>query len=147
MGTISNVALDICVTAAVATLNLKMVSTYLLPIVIYTVVLVALTIFVCFFFGKRWVGKDWFETVLIIFGQGLGSSTTGMALGRCADPDGKTCAYDSFGVSASVMGPVASFMVALFPMLCMQSDWIVIGISLAVVVACLLIGELTLRRK
>lgn len=108
MGTISNVALDICVTAAVATLNLKMVSTYLLPIVIYTVVLVALTIFVCFFFGKRWVGKDWFETVLIIFGQGLGSSTTGMALGRCADPDGKTCAYDSFGVSASVMGPVAS---------------------------------------
>ena len=32
-------------------------------------------------------------------------------------------------------------------MLCMQSDWIVIGISLAVVVACLLIGELTLRRK
>ena len=147
VGTISNVALDICVTAAVATLNLKMVSTYLLPIVIYTVVLVALTIFVCFFFGKRWVGKDWFETVLIIFGQGLGSSTTGMALGRCADPDGKTCAYDSFGVSASVMGPVASFMVALFPMLCMQSDWIVIGISLAVVVACLLIGELTLRKK
>ena len=108
---------------------------------------VALDIFVCFFFGKRWVGKDWFETVLIIFGQGLGSSTTGMALGRCADPDGKTCAYDSFGVSASVMGPVASFMVALFPMLCMQSDWIVIGISLAVVVTCLLIGELTLRRK
>ena len=29
----------------------------------------------------------------------------------------------------------------------MQSDWIVIGISLAVVVVCLLIGELALRKK
>lgn len=147
INTISSLALDICVTAAVATLNLKIVSAYWLPIVLYSAIMVVLTIFVCFFFGQRWIGKDWFETMLIVFGQGLGSSTTGIALGRCVDPDAKTCAYDSFGVSASVMGPVASIMVAFLPMLAMQSDWIVAGIGVAVVVVNLLLGELILKKN
>ncbi|MBT9775145.1 hypothetical protein GPL15_01320 [Clostridium sp. MCC353] len=147
ISTISSVALDICVTSAVATLNLKIVSTYWLPIVVYTAIIIVLNIVICFVLGRHWIKKDWFETMLIIFGQALGSSTTGLALGRCVDPETKTSAYDSFGVSAGVMGPVASLMVAVLPMLAMQSDLLVIGIGTAVVVVGFLIGEFALRKK
>ena len=146
IGTISNFALDICVTSAVATLNLEVVSTYWAPIVIFSAIMILLTAFIALFFGKRWVNRDWFECMIIIYGQCTGSSTTGIALGRCVDPEGKTSAFESFGVAAGLTGPLASVMVATLPIVCMQSDWIVIGIAAAVVVANLIIGEGIIRR-
>lgn len=147
INTISNIALDICVTSAVATLNLKVVATYWLPIVLYSLIMLLLTAFVALFFGKRWVKRDWFECMIIIYGQCTGSSTTGIALGRCVDPNGETSAYESFGVAAGLTGPLASIMVATLPILCVQSDWIVVGIAAAVVIANLLLGELVLRKR
>ena len=108
--------------------------------------MILLTAFIALFFGKRWVNRDWFECMIIIYGQCTGSSTTGIALGRCVDPEGKTSAFESFGVAAGLTGPLASIMVATLPIVCMQSDWIVIGIAAAVVVANLIIGEGIIRR-
>ncbi len=147
INTISNLALDICVTSAVATLNLTIVSTYWLPILLYSAVIVLTNILICFFIGKRWIRQDWFETMLIVFGQALGSSTTGMALGRCVDPEAKTTAYESFGISAGVTGPLASIMVAVLPLLVIQSEIMVLFISLLVVAAGVVIGELFLRKR
>lgn len=144
--TISGLALEICVTSAVATLNIGLMASYVVPIAIITVVIVAFTLLICFYFGHRWLDRDWFETMCIIYGQSTGSSTTGIALGRCVDPDGRTTAYDSFGVASSIFGPVASILVAVMPLVTLRSDWVVILIGIAIMAVNILVGELVLAR-
>ena len=147
ISTISGLALEICVTSAVATLNIGLLASFIVPIIIMTVIMVAFTIIACFYFGKRWLKKDWFETMCCIFGQSLGSSTTGIALGRCVDPDGETSAYDSFGVAASIFGPLAAVLVAIMPLLTLTSDITVIVIGLGVAAANIIIGETVLKNS
>lgn len=146
ISTISGLALEICVTAAVATLNVKMLASFLVPILILTAVMMAFTIFACFFFGKRWLKQDWFETMCGMFGQVTGSATTGIALIRCVDPDGKTTAYESFGVAGSIFAPLAAVLVAIMPMLTMSSEWIVIAIGLGVAAVNIILGETVLKK-
>ena len=143
---ISGLALEICVTAAVATLNVGLMKTFILPIIILSIVVIGFTIIVCFFFGRRWLKKDWFETMCTVFGQCLGSATTGLALGRCVDPDGRTSAFDSFGVASSIMAPLAAVLVAVMPLLSLKSDATVLAIGAAVTVAIILFGEFVLRK-
>lgn len=147
ISTISGFALEICVTAAVATLNLGLMKSFILPIIILCTVVILFTIVVCFFFGRRWLKKDWFETMCTVFGQCLGSATTGLALGRCVDPDGRTSAFDSFGIASSIMAPVAGVLVAVMPLLSLKSDLSVILIGGAITVAVILFGELVLRKR
>ena len=146
ISTISGLALEICVTSAVATLNIGLLASFIVPIIIMTVIMVSFTIIACFYFGKRWLKKDWFETMCCIFGQSLGSSTTAIALGRCVDPNGETSAYDSFGVAASIFGPLAAILVAIMPLLTLTSDITVIVIGLGVAAANIIIGETVLKK-
>ena len=147
ISTISGIALEICVTSAVATLNVGMVASFIVPILILTAVIVAFTVVACFFFGQRWLKKDWFETMCCIFGQSLGSATTGVALGRCVDPDGQTSCYDSFGIASSIFGPLAAVLVAIMPMLTMTSEWLVIVIGLGVAAVNIILGEFVLKKS
>ena len=144
---ISGVALEICICSATATLNLKMFATYLAPILLHMVAIVAIMVFMCMVLTKRWLKKNWFETAMLFFGQGTGSSPSGMALARCVDPETKNGdAWEGFGVAVGVFSPVSSALVAILPILAMQSVWIPIGIGLAVCAACVLFGELVLRK-
>ena len=145
---ISGVALEICICSATATLNLKMFATYLAPILIHMVVIIVIMIFLCMVLTKRWLKTEWFETAMLFFGQGTGSSPSGMALARCVDPETKNPdAWEGFGVAVGVFSPVSSSLVAILPILAMQSVWIPIGIGLGVCVVCVLFGELVLRRR
>lgn len=145
---ISGVALEICICSATATLNLQMFATYLAPILIHMVVIVALMVFICMVLGKRWLKHDWLETALLFFGQGIGSSPSGMALARCVDPETKnSAAWEGFGVAVGVFSPVSSTLVAILPLLAVQSAWIPIGIGVAICVVCVLFGEIVLRKR
>lgn len=145
---ISGVALEICICSATATLNLQMFAAYLAPILIHMLVIVAVMVFICMVLTKRWLKKDWFETALLFFGQGTGSSPSGLALARCVDPETKNAdAWEGFGVAVGVFSPISSTLVAILPILAMKSTWIPIGIGLAVTLVCVLFGELVLRRQ
>ena len=124
-----------------------MFATYLAPILLHMVAIVAIMVFMCMVLTKRWLKKNWFETAMLFFGQGTGSSPSGMALARCVDPETKNGdAWEGFGVAVGVFSPVSSALVAILPILAMQSVWIPIGIGLAVCAACVLFGELVLRK-
>lgn len=145
---ISGVALEICICSATATLNLKIFADYLVPILIHMVVIVIIMVFVCMVLTKRWLKKDWLELALLFFGQGTGSAPSGMALGRCVDPDTKNkSAWEGFGIATGVFSPVSSVLVAVLPMLAVQSAWIPVGIGAAVTLLCVLFGELVLRKN
>ena len=138
----------ICICSATATLNVKLLASYMAPILIHMVVIVAMMAFICMVIVKRWFKKDWLETGLLFFGQGTGSAPSGMALGRCVDPELRnTQAWEGFGVASALMGSVGSVLVAFMPVLTVQSVWIPIGIGAAVSVALFIFGETVVRGK
>lgn len=147
ISSISGVALEICIAAATATLNLKMFAAYIVPILLHMIVIIALMTFICLVLVRRWIKKDWFELALMAYGQGHGSTPSGLALARCVDPESKTDAWEAFGVALGIVTPFTSMFAAIFPLLAIQSVWIPVGLGAAVTVACVLIGELVLRKS
>lgn len=144
---ISGVALEICICAATATLNLKLFASFLAPILIHMVAIIALMTFICCVLVRRWEGKDWFELCLMAYGQGHGSTPSGLALARCIDPDHKSTNWEAFGVALGVITPVTSTLAAVLPMAAMQSQWIPVGIGAVVSLACVFFGEKVLRKE
>ena len=145
---ISGVALEICICSATATLNLSMFLDNLAPILIHMIVIIILHSFICIVLVKRWMKKDWFETALLFFGQGTGSSPSGLALARCTDPETKNkAAWEGFGVACGVFSPISSTLVAVLPVLAVQSVWLPIGIGAVLTVVLVLVGEFVIRKR
>lgn len=145
--TISGVALDVCVLAATATLNLKLFATYVAPLMIHMVVIVAMMIFICVKLLHRWMKHDWFELCVMAFGQGTGSSPSGYALARCVDADYKSASWEGFGVASGVFTPFTSMLAALMPMVAMQSEIAPAFIGLGVTIVCVLVFEKVIMKK
>lgn len=144
---ISGVALEICICSATATLNLELFASFLAPILIHMVCIIVLMTVICVLLVRRWMKKEWFELCLMAFGQGHGSTPSGLALARCVDPDHKSTSWEAFGVALGCVTPITSALAALLPILAVQSQWIPVGIGAAVTVACLLFGELVIRKQ
>ena len=147
VNTISGVALDLCVCAATATLNLKLFASFLAPLLIHLVCIIVLMLFICVVLLRRWMKHDWFELCLMAFGQGHGSTPSGLALARCVDADHKSTSWEGFGVALGVFTPITSTLAAVMPMAAMQSEMIPTIIGLVVTICCLLFGELVIKKQ
>lgn len=144
---ISGVALEICICSATATLNLQLFASFLAPILIHMVVIITLMTILCVFLLRRWMKKDWFELCLMAYGQGHGSTPSGLALARCVDPDHKSVSWESFGVALGVFTPITSTLAAILPVIAMQSQWIPVAIGGIITVICLFFGEFVVKRQ
>lgn len=147
VNTISGVALDICVCSATATLNLKLFASFLAPLLIHLVCIIVLMLFICVVLLRRWMKHDWFELCLMAFGQGHGSTPSGLALARCVDADHKSTSWEGFGVALGVFTPITSTLAAVLPFVAVQNQWIPVGIGLIVTIGCLLFGEKVIKRQ
>lgn len=145
IGNISGVALEICICSATATLNLELFASFLAPILIHMVIIIILMTLICVVLLKRWLKKDWFELCLMAYGQGHGSTPSGLALARCVDPEHKSVSWEAFGVALGVVTPFTSMSAALLPIVAMQSQWIPVVIGGVATVICLLFGELVVK--
>ncbi len=114
---VSGCALDVLILGAVSTMKLSLVSTFIVPIVVYSAVLLALTIAVSLFFCRKYCKLEWFEKACCLFGMASGAVPTGLALVRAVDPDGKSSAPDAQGVASSAWAPVYGSMPAILPAL------------------------------
>ncbi len=144
---IGGVALEICVCSATATLDLELFASYLAPILIHMVCIIALMSFITMVLVRRWLKKEWFELGLMAFGQGHGSTPSGLALARCVDPDSKSYNWEAFGVALGVTTPFTSTFAAVLPAVAMQSQWIIVALGGVVSLVCILFGELVVRRQ
>lgn len=144
---IGGVALEICICAATATLDLELFASYVVPILIHLVCIIALMSFITMFLTRRWMKKDWFELSLMAFGQGHGSTPSGLALARCVDPDSKSINWEAFGVAMGVTTPFTSTFAAILPALAMQSQWYIVALGGIVSLALILFGELFVRKQ
>ena len=60
----SGFCLEITVFTAMATLDMEFVSTYIVPVLIYTVILAVLTVPIIFYLAYRFCREEWFEKSL-----------------------------------------------------------------------------------
>ena len=75
------------------------------------------------------------------FGQGHGSTPSGLALARCVDADHKSSSWEGFGVALGVFTPITSTLAAVLPMFAMQSQWLPVILGLVVTTCCIIFGE------
>lgn len=68
-----SLCMEIIVLTVVATLNLKFLAANIVPILIYSVILVAMTLFLSFYLPYRFAEDEWFEKGCMIFGHTTGT--------------------------------------------------------------------------
>lgn len=95
---------EYAVTAAIASLDLRTVSTYLGPIVVMAVVGMAATWAILWFVTKHSVKEDWFEHMIAMFGMNTGVFLTGILLLRVADSEGRSSALADYSLAYTICG-------------------------------------------
>ena len=103
MTRISGVTMDFLVCSAICTLNLNTVVTYVVPLLVTILAVLAGNIIFYPYFGKKLFGRDAFERSMGAFGQGCGVVATGLMLIRIIDPSNRSTAGDAV-VSSSTIG-------------------------------------------
>lgn len=143
---ISGFALELIIVAAIATLSLELAATYFVPLMIFTVVMIAVTTVVVLFFFRRFSKEHWFEKSMMCWGSDTGNTSVGLALLRAVDPDTRSNAAEAHGVFSGVTFWV-NFFPAILPMLLVQSVGIPMTIGLALGIIPLVLGWLFLTSK
>ena len=125
---VSGFLLEVVVLTAMATLDIELISTYIVPIVIYTAICCALTLAMSLGFCKLFCKEEWFEKALMAFGVGTGNTATGLALVRAVDPDSNSSAPDNHGIYSAVMCWKEAFG-GLVPMWTMSGIGMTVGVG------------------
>ena len=145
---ISGLGLEITIVSAVATINLKLISALIVPILVLSTIIVALTIVWCLGLCKMFHTSNWFEKSMGSYGAATGSVPTGLALIRCVDPNGKTDAADTLAVGNSLWALVYGTMPAFLPMIAMTWGIIyVVGMGFGFMVVPIILLFLFFRKK
>ncbi len=114
---VSGIAMEYLVVSSIATMNIGIFKSYLVPLVGTIAVMIILNIFVYLYFGLHLFKNDWFERSVGGFGQASGVLATGLMLVRVIDPNLKTSAAGCIA-AASVIGYTVSMpFLALSPAL------------------------------
>jgi ESS family glutamate:Na+ symporter len=102
---VGSLAMDVLITAAMASLNLPMLEENWLPFLLLALVGLAWNVAVFLLLGRRFFRDHWFERAIADFGQGTGVTATGLLLLRMADPYGRSRAMESFSFKQLVFEP------------------------------------------
>lgn len=143
---ISGFLLEIVIFTAMATLDLEFVSTYIVPILIYTVIMIAFTVPVVLLAAKKFCKDEWFEKAMMAFGAASGNTSTGLALVRAIDPDSQSSAGDSHGVYSTLMSWKDVF-VGLTPIWIMSGVGLTMGVGAIIMIGFALVGFIFFDKK
>lgn len=132
-------AVDFTTTAALCAVQLSVVGRWLLPVLVLSVSVGALTLVTCLWLARRAFPQEPFEHAIMMFGMASGTLPTGLALLRMVDPQLQTTVARNatLGVTGSIpfMAPllvgVVPFAVELWP----EGPASAIGIPLAIMLA------------
>jgi ESS family glutamate:Na+ symporter len=112
----------------IASISVKVVLNYALPLMILFSFGTLLTISILWFVGRRICRNFWFERSMLMFGWNTGSVAMSMVLVRVIDPDMATGVLEDFGISYFGIAFIEIAIISLVPHLVMK------GIVLAPIV-------------
>jgi ESS family glutamate:Na+ symporter len=122
----------------VAAIKLGVVVKYALPLIVLTLVGIALTIFTVFWFGRRLNKDNWFEKSIFAWGWWTGTMAMGIALLRIVDPKMQSKAMDDYALAYLPCAPVEILLITFVPIL------FAAGAGLWLMLGCLVISLLLL---
>ena len=145
-------AMDVLVVAAVASLSLQAVVSYLAP---FAVLLAAGAAWaaVCLLVLARWIlpGEYWFQLGLINYGMSTGTTATGFVLLKMIDPDLESGAAEDYAMAAPLSSPFVGGGIVTFglPLLVLERFpiWWPGGVLAAVVFLLVVAGRRWNRRE
>lgn len=141
----SGFLLEVVVLTAMATLDLELISTFIVPIVVYTLICSAVTLTIAFVGCRLFCREEWFEKALMAYGVGTGNTATGLALVRAVDPDSQSAAPDNHGVYSAVMCWKEAFA-GLVPVWMMTGLGMTMGVGAIMCAICLGVGFVLFAR-
>lgn len=92
-GKLSGMLTEYAIIAAVASMPLKIIAEYIVPIIFVSVLGFLMTFLYIFIFSRLYIKEDWFEHAVISFGMNTGIFITGLLLLRVCDPELKSSAF------------------------------------------------------
>lgn len=143
---ICGLSLDIVILGAMATLNLKVVTTFLLPLLIFTAIMCGLTILHALFICKKFCAEQWFEKAVFIIGACCGATPTGLALVRAVDPDSQACPAEAHGVYVGITF-WTYMLTAILPVTLMTGIGFAVGLGSLQFAVCIILGVLFFARR
>jgi ESS family glutamate:Na+ symporter len=103
--TIGALAMDLLITAAMASLNLPLLEEFWLPFSLLAVLGLAWIVAVFWWLAPRLFTDAWFERGLADLGQSMGMTATGLLLLRMADPYGRSQSLEAFSLKQLAFEP------------------------------------------
>lgn len=140
---IQGFAMDILITAAIASIFFGLVAGYALPLLVISLVGIGLNVLWTLCLAPRMLPGAWLEKALSEFGKATGSNNEGLMLLRTVDPNMKTEAADAFGIKMFLTSPT------MVPLMSLMSTFAALhgsGLAVALMIigclGCILVSHL-----
>jgi glutamate:Na+ symporter, ESS family len=140
---IGALAMDVLITAAMASLNLSLLAEAWLPLLVLAAVGLAWNVAAFLWLAPRLFADAWFERAIADFGQGTGVTASGLLLLRMADPYGRSGALEAFSFKQLVFEPfLGGGLVTAFAPIALQALGLPLwtALALGLTLASLLFG-------
>lgn len=149
---ISGAFTEFAVIAAIASLPIKAVAAYIVPILVMVAIGFVVTTAVLFFGCKRFLKGFWFEQMIGTFGMATGVFLTGVLLLRICDPDLESPALANYSLSYTITSIIYFAMLNLFIVLPIKSGALVtalvsLGIGLAALIAAAIFSRISFGKE
>jgi ESS family glutamate:Na+ symporter len=134
----SVIAVDVTTAGAIAAVRLDVLTAWLLPILVMSLLATVLTLLGCLWLARRAFPEAPFAHTLVLFGMGTGTLSTGLALLRMLDPElrGTVARNSVIGATASVPfnAPLFLLVIPIAQGLSSQGPLVALGGPLAMLV-------------
>lgn len=139
---ISGFCLEYLIVSAVGTISVSAMVSFIIPITVYCVLMLAILTFLYVYMSAKICKEQWFEKMVVVFGQCIGNAATGLTLLRCIDPKTESSAGDAGGMGLFLFMPVWVGMIAIGPELAVLENgtMILLGIGAGLMAICYGIG-------
>lgn len=149
---ISGAFTEFAVIAAIASLPIKAVAAYIVPILVMVAIGFVVTTAVLFFGSKRFLKGYWFEQMIGTFGMATGVFLTGVLLLRICDPDLESPALANYSLSYTITSIIYFAMLNLFIVLPIRSGALItalvaLGIGLAALIAAAIFSRVSFGKE
>ncbi len=105
---------EFAVIASIASLPVKAVLSYFVPIMVMVILGYIITTFVLFFLCKRLLKGYWFEQMIATLGMATGVFITGVLMLRICDPQLESPALTSYSISYSITSVLYFVLLSMF---------------------------------
>ncbi len=111
---ISSSFTEYAIISAIASLPIRAISNYIVPILVIVFLGYFFTTFSLFYFCKRFLKEYWFEQMISILGMSTGVFLTGVLLLRICDPNLESPALTNYSISYTITGIIYYALLNIF---------------------------------